>query len=35
MAVAYELGTRKNVTTQRGTTEARFLWQGWRLLQEQ
>lgn len=26
---------RKNVTTQRGTTEARFLWQGYRLLQEQ
>ncbi|WP_034915748.1 RHS repeat-associated core domain-containing protein [Erwinia sp. 9145] len=27
--------TRKAVTTQRGTTETRFLWQGYRLLQEQ
>ncbi len=27
--------TRKNVTTPRGTTEIRFLWQGYRLLQEQ
>ena len=27
--------TRKTVTTQRGTTETRFLWQGLRLLQEQ
>ena len=27
--------TRKTVTTQRGTSETRFLWQGYRLLQEQ
>ena len=27
--------TRKTVTTQRGTAETRFLWQGYRLLQEQ
>ncbi len=27
--------TRKTVTTQRGTSEIRFLWQGYRLLQEQ
>ncbi len=27
--------TRKTVTTQRGTTETHFLWQGFRLLQEQ
>ncbi len=27
--------TRKTVTTQRGITETRFLWQGFRLLQEQ
>ena len=33
----YALGrrTRKNLTTQRGVRETRFLWQGYRLLQEQ